>query len=200
MKKDQVEKILYDFLDTHQFLKIGVYYDILNTPTDIENLQLKNSNNVIGLYRHSEQNVYFFSDNIKDKTILQTAIKHEILGHVVFNHLTFQQKFDITQTILSGCQIVDSELKNKYDTINAISNYKLKSVNKKAEEIFAFVAQNIKIDLNHEFTPFEPKLDGSTKEKIENIIQNLAAGIRENKLSLQIENIIQKSQDKGMSR
>lgn len=79
-------------------------------------------------------------------------------------------------------------------------HYSKISTLQRAEELFAYIAENTIVDLNYKFTPFENKLDGNTKEKIENIIQNLAAGIRENKLTLQKDNFIQKSQDKGMSR
>lgn len=201
MNFDQANKILIDFLDNNIFLNLDVEYAIVKNDIDLLELaDIKVEKSCLAGHIFDDNLVFFLTDKIKNEDELLKITKHEIFGHVLINKLSKELKDGLIKDLSKEFGKSFSPFDNEIKRINKTTSYRNISLEQKAEEIFAFVAQNIKIDLNHEFTPFEPKLDGSTKEKIENIIQNLAAGIRENKLSLQKENIIQKSQDKGMSR
>jgi len=153
-----------------------------------------------GFYDIETNTVVIIANQHKTLEDLQKTFQHETFGHHGINNLSPSQKKELLGSIKNEFDNTNCSFKKELDFLNSSDDYKDKLLIHKAEEIFAFIAQDIKIDHNQKFVPFEQKLDGNTKDKIENIVQNLAAGIRENKLTLQKDNFVTKSQDLGMSR
>ena len=195
MNYNQANKILMDFLDDNNFLNLNIEYAIVKNDIDLLELaDIKVDSSCLAGHVLDDNLVFFITDKINNKDEFLKITKHEVIGHVLINKLSKGQKDGLIKDLSKELAKTSSPFVDEIKRINKTSSYKNASLEQQAEEIFAFVAQDIQIDPNHKFIPFEPKLDGSTKEKIENIIQNIAAGIRENKLSLQKEN------DKCMSR
>lgn len=194
---DFVWKQLFSFIEDHNLFG-RVNYDVYD---DIKEIYPNGRvESLKGFYDLKSNTVVVIANQHKSINSIYKTFQHETFGHFSINNLSHVQKASLLNSINSQINNLDCDFKNIVDFVNNSEDYKDKLLKHKAEEIFAFITQDMKIDPNYKFTPFETKLDGSSKEKIENIIQNLAAGIRENKLSLQKDNFIQKSQDKGISR
>ncbi len=188
---------LFSFIEVHNLFD-KVNYDIYN---DIKEIYPNgNVEPLKGFYDIKSNTVVIIANQHTGVDSIYKTYQHETFGHFGINNLSVGQKTSLLNSIGGQINHKHCDFKEIVDFINNSNDYRNKPIKHKAEEIFAFIAQDTKVDLNHKFIPFENKLDGSTKEKIKKIIQNLAAGIRENKLSLQKDNFNEKSQDKGMSR
>lgn len=194
---DFVWKHLFYFIeDNNLFGRVNydVYDDINEVYSNGKVEPLK------GFYDIETNTVVIIASQHKTLEDLQKTFQHETFGHFGINHFSPSQKKELLNSIKNEFDNPNCSFKKELDFLNSSDDYKDKLLIHKAKEIFAFIAQDIKINLDHKFTPFEQKLDGSTKDKIENIVQNLAAGIRENKLIIQKDNFVTKSQNIGVSR
>lgn len=127
--------------------------------------------------------VSIVANHHKDTNELNRTLQHEIFGHVAINYLRQEQKLNLLTSIEKEFKNPNSDYQ---DLINKVEkSYPDASSLHKAEEIFCYIAENTVIDLQRSYRPFGTTV-GNTKQKIENIVQNLAAGIRENRLQQQI--------------
>lgn len=202
MTRHDAEIYTIDFLEKHNINEDNFPFNIkiLSRMEDAFNVRNEDDKKIKGGILYPKNIIFIVSDNHKNQNDLIQTLQHEIFGHIAINYLSPDQKNSLLKSIeyeskRDSCDFLDIATK-----LNNDWHYSKISTLQRAEELFAYIAENTSVNPNYKFTPFENKLDGNTKKKIENIIQNLAAGRRENKLTLQQDNFIQKSQDKGMSR
>jgi len=181
---DQAENMLFDFLEKHLLLHCGLEYEIVNSLKEIYGEDLpKDLETVKGYFLPTKNTVYLVVDQHKNKDDFSQTMQHEIFGHVAINYLSSNQKVELLNSIEKEFKNPNSELREIIDKVQ--KQYPEVSSKHHAEEVFAYTAESTVINLENSFKPFS-LVRGNTKEKIESVVQNLTAGIREGTLKQRI--------------
>jgi len=174
---EKAENIFLSFVEKHSLFKCGLEYEIIDSLKEIYGEDLpERLEKTQGYFMPTENTVYLIAGQHKDRDAFLQTLQHEIFGHVAINYLWHNQKIELLNSIEKEFKNPNSELRETIDMVQKA--YPDVSSKHQAEEVFAYVAENTSIDLEKKFKPFS-LVRGNTKDKIENIVQNLAAGIRE---------------------
>ncbi|MDD5406972.1 MAG: hypothetical protein PHE73_08560 [Sulfurovaceae bacterium] len=211
MNTSDVERTLFNFLDQNRLLNLGLEYYIADNVDELKQEYKINIDNkdFLGGFLPNENTVILIADRIIDTSEVIAVASHEIFGHAMINFLSRNEKAKLLIKIGNEFKKPNSPIKSEIKVLQNTPGYKNISQYHQAEEIFCFVAEKVKINL---FVKYDENYK-NTVNNLGGIIQNIAAGARENKLEQQIfpKNVndlgvekeivdIQKSQDKGMSR
>ncbi|MCK9550444.1 hypothetical protein [Aquamicrobium sp.] len=211
MNTSDVERTLFNFLDQNRLLNLGLEYYIAENADELKQEYKINIDNkdFLGGFLPNENTVILIADRIIDTSEVIAVASHEIFGHAMINFLSRNEKAKLLIEIGNEFKKPNSPIKNEIKVLQNTPGYKNISQYHQAEEIFCFVAEKVKINL---FVKYDENYK-NTVNNLDGIIQNIAAGVRGNKLEQQIfpKNVndlgvekeivdIQKSQDKGLSR
>lgn len=182
---EQTHAEFYHFIDKHKLVNLGIEYDVIEKWEELNTSKenLKKLEEAKGLYLPAKKNLLIFSMNNRDVYDLRETLQHEIFGHVAINYLSSNQKVELLNSIEKEFKNPNSELREIIDKVQ--KQYPEVSSKHHAEEVFAYTAESTVINLEKTFKPFS-LVRGNTKEKIESVVQNLAAGIREGTLKQRI--------------
>jgi len=210
MNTSDVERTLFNFLDQNRLLNLGLEYYIAENADELKQEYKINIDNkdFLGGFLPNENTVILIADRIIDTSEVIAVASHEIFGHAMINFLS-RNEAKLLIEIGNEFKKPNSPIKNEIKVLQNTPGYKNISQYHQAEEIFCFVAEKVKINL---FVKYDENYK-NTVNNLDGIIQNIAAGVRGNKLEQQIfpKNVndlgvekeivdIQKSQDKGLSR
>lgn len=139
---------------------------------------------VQGAYLPHSKEVVLCLDNIKNMEELELTLKHEVLGHFALNTLEENQKVMLLKSIAKTKGDADLEDIKQY----VAKNYSNLSELKKAEEVFALVAETIREQA--EIVPESKRkisLEGNMdKETIYIIAKSISKGLICGKVKQQI--------------
>lgn len=136
--KELVEKVFNEFQKAHNN-NVAVELKQFNKPKDIYGSRIteKENSSWEAAYYPSTRRLVIFSANIRDEERLRTAINHEILGHYGINTLNREEKRIILDRISAARD--EPTLKQYWKHVD--NNYSGLTEPKKAEEVFAYIAE-----------------------------------------------------------
>ncbi len=139
MEIDQVQKVVDGFLKEYNG-NIPLKFRIEKTQEELYGPEatVKNIGRIYGAYHPKEQQFVLAAANLRDKVDVRKTLRHEIIGHYGLNTLLPKDKELLLEKITSSRN--EPSLKSAWSIID--SNYSHGSDNVKAEEIFAFIAEN----------------------------------------------------------
>lgn len=136
--REQVEKAFNDFQKAHNN-NIPVKLIIANQPKDIygERITEKDNRSIEAAFYPVSRRLVVFTANIRDEERLRHAINHELVGHYGINTLKPTEKRDLLERISQSRE--QPTLKPYWQYVDR--EYSKLTESKKAEEIFAFIAE-----------------------------------------------------------
>jgi hypothetical protein len=142
MTKDDIETFVKDFLLEYkgniplELIVAGNQEEIYGRNNSYE----KTGQRIEGAY-HPSRNIFtLVTSHIRDVQHLRTIVRHEILGHYGLNTLAPIEKMDLLNAVLETKESKNKELNAIWNKVE--TNYSGKSDLIKAEEVFAFVAED----------------------------------------------------------
>ena len=141
---------------------------------------------IVGAYHAKQGAVLIFADNIRDEREVATTIRHEVSGHWGINTTEPIEKRHLLERIVASKD--EESLKPLWDEIDTL--YANKPLMKRAEEVFAFIAERDSVDGLVRTNSIEPDILGVGQKvtmvdirRISESIENgIAEGVRAQKI------------------
>ena len=141
---------------------------------------------IVGAYHAKQGAVLIFADNIRDEREVATTIRHEISGHWGINTTEPIEKRHLLERIVASKD--EESLKPLWDEVDSL--YANKPLMKRAEEVFAFIAERDSVDGLVRTNSIEPDIFGindkvtivDVRRISESIENGISEGVRAQKI------------------
>ena len=137
----RTQELVDDFLNSYNG-NIGVSPIVKDKQEDIYGEQNSKENygfEIAGAYHPSRKIITLVASNLRDEKEAQTTIRHELLGHYGLNTFKPSEKLALLSMVRDTQTFNEPSLKKIWDKVNSL--YPEKNSLEKAEEVFAFVAE-----------------------------------------------------------